>query len=771
MEVLIEKKDRRPAKSKRMDPAGSKKLSNQCLATEFGMDSKVYHWCNSYLGELYKRAISYDSPRLHQIYQKWKTTYAAIYGNELFIETFINHVYLTILIKSILYLKATPWKNYSNHLKDYLADEFFDNNYADIFSSLDLTGWLAVEPLYNDSLIIADNMLNILSEYDLEAIDEDIFRDLYEQLIEQADRHKAGEYYTPKWLVELILEKVFSLWENTFPPKIIDPACGSGTFLFHATRYLINRYKKSPAEVIKKVAGFDTNPMAVIVSKTNLVLSSGVNKFQSLPVYHQDALKDSDLFDSNGNIKAFDIMVGNPPWIVLRSIKVKHYQTFLKKEMSKYHLLNSGDTHLHTQLDTATLFFRKCADKYLSNGGIIAFVMPRSVIGSTLQHHEFRKFTSPPIKLLEVVDLENVNPLFNMPACVLIGKKGSENLFPVPLEKYEGQLPNRDVRFPEAISRLSLNNEKYIPSENGENISYYYDKFKVGLSIFPRSLYFADLVSVNGESFQIKTSPDILKIVKDPWKHELSGVVKQEFIYATVLPYEMVPFGILKFRAVILPLLSRIDNYELLDFDNFNDSETFDWFSKAQKIWDANKTDISKERFPELTDRLNYNNLLSFQHPNNRYIVLYNATGKNITSCVVDKSNLPELKLDGYSFPPKGFVADVKTWFYETNSKAEAHFLSAILNSAVLNKLIKPYQPRGLFGARAIHRRPLQFPIPKFDVENELHSRVASIGENLCFEVKELTENKSSKSQIKKIIGAEIIKIDVLVNNLFNLKG
>jgi type I restriction-modification system DNA methylase subunit len=769
IEILIEKKENYSTEPSRLYYTKLEKLSNKCMLKEFGIDNEVYNWCKISLRELYYRAASYNLAQLDRIFQNWENTYSIIYGNNLSIETFFNHVYLTILTKSVLYLKITSREISTKQIKELLSGKCFEYNNNGNFLELDLTVWLADELLFNDSSKITFNILEVLSRYDLSEINEDIFRELYEQVIEQKDRHKAGEYYTPSWLVELILEKIFSMWNNNFPPKIIDPACGSGTFLFHAIKYLIKKYKLSSTEVFKYIAGFDTNPMAVIVSKTNLVLSSGVTNFQYLQLYHRDALKDSDLFNSDENIKNYDMIVGNPPWIVLRSIKIKPYQTFIKKEMANYNLINNGDTHLHTQLDTATLFFRKCTDKYLNNGGIIAFVMPRSVIGSTLQHREFRKFESPQIKLLKIIDLENVNPLFNMPACVLIGKKGFNTSYPVPVEKYEGELPKRDFGFSEAISLLSVYDDKYIPSENVEKISYYYDKFKVGLSIFPRSLYFADLQSLKGESILIKTSEDILRIVKEPWKHELTGKITEDFIYYTVLPYEMVPFGFTNMRPIILPLFIRNEKYELLDIDKINDSGASDWFTKAQKIWDANKTEKSKDRFPKLTDRLNYNNLLSFQHPNNRYIVLYNATGKNITSCIIDRLNLPQFEVDDYLFSPQGFVVDVKTWFFETNSKAEAFYLSVVFNSAYLNKLIKPYQPRGLFGARAIHRRPLQFPIPKFVEENDLHNRLASFGENLNTEVKSLVQKEYSKSYIRKSISSKIKQIDDFVNNLFEI--
>ncbi|MHA2238183.1 MAG: hypothetical protein ACXAB2_07415, partial [Candidatus Hodarchaeales archaeon] len=85
--------------------------------------------------------------------------------------------------------------------------------------------------------------------------------------------------------------------------------------------------------------------------------------------------------------------------------------------------------------------------------------------------------------------------------------------------------------------------------------------------------------------------------------------------------------------------------------------------------------------------------------PQKRYLVSYSGTGTNITASVIDKQ---KGKRNSGGFP---FLADVKVWFYETNDKSEAHYLCAVLNSNVVNQLIKPLQPQGLGGGRAIHRR------------------------------------------------------------------
>ena len=762
-EIYISKKEKINNIGILIDENVSKKLSNYKMINNFGIKSKHYKWTIYKLNEIYAKLEKKNNQYLQEVTNKWKKIFSKIYGDPLNIDFFLNHVYLAIIVKIILNIKFYSQKHepVDELIYLYSFDKNSNNNEIGIF----LTEWLKIKDIVNDSLSIFQKTKEELSYYNLTNIDDDIFRGLYEEIIEQTHRQKLGEYYTPKWLVELVLEETLSEWNNNNPPKILDPACGSGTFLIYSIFYIKKRYNITSNKILEFIAGFDINPIAEMITKANIALILNEPQTSQFQIYFRDALIDYDLFNYNP-VKKYDLIIGNPPWIVLRSIKNKAYQNFIKKEMRKYHLLNKNDVHLHTQLDISTLFFNKCVDKYLHRDGIIGFVMPRSVIGSTQQHKNFKKFEYPQVKLLKIIDIEEVSPLFNMPACVLIGKKGRKNNYPVPLNKYYGTLPSRDISLKEAKSVLSIIKKDFTPKINGENKSYYYDKFKVGLSIFPRSFYFVDLKNIKEKTVSVITSREIYKIVKEPWIHELTGEVEKDFIYVTLLPWKMVPFGYIEMNTVVLPIIPKNDKYILLDLKDMirlGYIGLYKWFNNAQKIWDNFKTDKAKERFPRLIDRFNYNNLIEFQYPLNKYSVLYNATGKDITSCVIDKHNLPKFVANNLTLIPKGFVPDVKTWVFETNSQNEAYYLSAILNSTLLSKLIKPFQPRGLYGARAIHRRPLEFPIPAFDINNSLHLQLVSFGRNLHAFVKDMIQRKMKKSQIRKNLINEISKIDEAV--------
>ena len=76
-----------------------------------------------------------------------------------------------------------------------------------------------------------------ISTFDFHEVEEDILKGVYQELIDLDTRHALGEYYTPDWLCERIVK------EFNFKPtdKVLDPACGSGSFLraaIHRVRQL-----------------------------------------------------------------------------------------------------------------------------------------------------------------------------------------------------------------------------------------------------------------------------------------------------------------------------------------------------------------------------------------------------------------------------------------------------------------------------------------------------------------------------------------------------
>ncbi len=128
----------------------------------------------------------------------------------------------------------------------------------------------------------------------------DLLKKLYQYLVPKEVRHQLGEYYTPDWLAELLLNEVG--YDGNTLKRFLDPACGSGTFLVLAIQRAIKhgreKEKIPDLEIAKRIVsniwGFDLNPLAVIAARTNYLFALGdlVNNLKNIeiPIYLADSI-------------------------------------------------------------------------------------------------------------------------------------------------------------------------------------------------------------------------------------------------------------------------------------------------------------------------------------------------------------------------------------------------------------------------------------------------------------------------------------------------
>ena len=141
-------------------------------------------------------------------------------------------------------------------------------------------------------------------------------KDLYHTVIAREIRHDFGEYYTPDWLARAVCEEVLDEeWRRETidmavsgqlnGPPVLDPSCGSGTFLFHATQLLLEDAARHPelqhspegqVEIVNGlVSGMDLHPVAVELAQTTKMLA--LSSAGHLPA-HQDDFLNVHLGDS-----------------------------------------------------------------------------------------------------------------------------------------------------------------------------------------------------------------------------------------------------------------------------------------------------------------------------------------------------------------------------------------------------------------------------------------------------------------------------------------
>ena len=126
---------------------------------------------------------------------------------------------------------------------------------------------------------------------------------LYETIIPPEERRQLGEYYTPAWLVRAMIRE---LVDDPLEQRVLDPACGSGTFVAEAVAHFIaaaGRRNWEPSKVLNRlrqaVTGIDVHPVAVHLARAAWALAArpAINAARpvttplSIPVYLGDALQ------------------------------------------------------------------------------------------------------------------------------------------------------------------------------------------------------------------------------------------------------------------------------------------------------------------------------------------------------------------------------------------------------------------------------------------------------------------------------------------------
>jgi hypothetical protein len=178
-----------------------------------------------------------------------------------------------------------------------------------------------------------------LNAFDLAYIDRDMLGDLYQEYLPPRERKLLGEFYTPREVVDYILKHIG--WPA--PDLLLDPACGSGSFLVRASHLLLADLesrgataatrldsltaRNSGGEVKSAVVGLDINPFAVNIAQMNLLFllldlfllvqkergsASQTEPFPPLPVYRTDSLLSEIVTGAQGGEQHLMALVHGP---------------------------------------------------------------------------------------------------------------------------------------------------------------------------------------------------------------------------------------------------------------------------------------------------------------------------------------------------------------------------------------------------------------------------------------------------------------------------
>lgn len=602
---------------------------------------------------------------------------------------------------------------------------------ADPFAWVADAGSRAVEQLVR-------SMTARLDDYDLDTLSGrgDLLKKSYQQLFPKTVRHDLGEYYTPDWLAEHVLDELGTNGEAG--ARLLDPACGSGTFLVAAIRR-IRRTCGGPdlcRRIVRSIAGFDVNPLAVMAARTNYsiairdLLPHGGDI--EIPVYLRDALLTTA-------VEPFDFVAGNPPWVRWSYLPAQYradtvhlwreYGLFTKKGI---------ESRLGTaELDLSMLFTYVAADKFLKPGGRLGFVITKEVFKSKSAGEGFRRFEVPEKRLAmnpyRADDFSELKPFdaANKTACLFLvkGEKPQRRIpYFVWSRKRASDVPDAELSIAEACDELV--SERQIAQPVGEVGSPWQNaaegeaealsrmagasayKARIGARVEPYGVYWVEIVDASNPA-----APVVVNL-PERGKSDIEKIAPRR-VEATFL------FPLLRGRDIGRWSASP----KVWAFLVNRSTKRQDWVSEETMRRTAPLTfDYFNLFRGALLQRPNYK---KFFQPGTPFYSMFNIgpytfapyrvcwprMNRTINACVVSEMQTP---LGVKQVIP----ADTAT-IVAFDSESEAHYFCAIANSSLFQRFVASFSAAGRgFGSSAILER---VHVAAFDEADARHCRLRDL--------------------------------------------
>jgi type I restriction-modification system DNA methylase subunit len=276
-----------------------------------------------------------------------------------------------------------------------------------------------------------------LNAFDFRHITGDILGNLYEKFLDKAKRKKLGEFYTPQFIVDYLIEAT-GAGEDLEP--FLDPACGSGTFVIRCLEKRLKRLRERGVQsdvaletAANSVAGLDINMFAAFIAQLQVIwrmfpllkrtdgiripplkIHGGINSlvFEGQRTLHdsifrrpQEALRIRD--------SEYQYVLGNPPYIrnerlrdrgewreFYRDVDVRNSDiAFFFVQRALYGGRRLQRTKMGEQYETRPPWIKK--------GGKLGFVLSLGFANSEAARELRERILKK--KVLEIVDLEMVS--------------------------------------------------------------------------------------------------------------------------------------------------------------------------------------------------------------------------------------------------------------------------------------------------------------------------------------------------------------------------
>lgn len=643
--------------------------------------------------------------------------------------------------------------------------------------------------------IVAGYRKDILLKEFVQNNNSDYIKQMYEAVIPRELRHALGEYYTPDWLAEETLGRALSFSGPTRDQKIVDPTCGSGTFLFKAITEK-RKAGQSLGDILNSVSGIDINPLAVLTAKTNYLLAiidliDGETEIE-IPVYNADILKYGEpeetwevqdfiaasdpeweirKYANRDSVRAFsgekaDVVVGNPPWVNWEYMP-EEYRRSTQHLWTDYRLFTARGRELSfSKEDISVLITYVVIDKFLKMQGVLAFVIRQGVFKSVQNGVGFRRFFLKEecgLEVLQVDDLSKIRAFDNATNSVALIclRKGRETVYPVPYILWEKRNDIKKLSFTgysklrEVKAQMTLTEQRAKPAV-AEDVSSVWltaaerdlaimdkvlgkNKYKARTGVFTggaNAVYWLEIKNRTGEGIEVSNIVERAKRTVE----KVTRVIEPDYVFPMLRGSNVKKWKVSYDTYLLCPHTRETKMYPVArDVLREEVPKTYDYLCHFKNDLDGRKgfagweKEIQRQEFQAL--------LRIGEYTFSKYKMIWKYIASEfvcaVIGCVEDKY-----------LGSKLLLPNEKIMYVSMENEEEAYYLCGILSSTLIADCVKSYMNPTSISAHVLDK----LNIPDFDRNDQDHLEIA----RLCKEGHGKTE-----------IGDYIAKIDTIVSRMY----
>ena len=284
------------------------------IRAQFGPNSPSYERDIATLRALYDQYSNYETVAVKRRlwHELLRTALGEVVQGDEFDDLFVRHTYLTVVVGIVVQATFGMDVNQiaANDPENLVSGrQFTENTGLHGVVESDFFSW----PVEVGATQLIRTIARRVASFDWTSPPSDIAATLYQTVIPAQERRDLGEYYTPRWLAKAIVQEIVT---DPVKQRVLDPACGSGTFLAECVEHFLDAAARQNVPDTKlfellrdSVTGIDVHPVATHLARAAWVIAAKPAIAQSastavtVPIYLGDSLQlryqSRDLFGAN----------------------------------------------------------------------------------------------------------------------------------------------------------------------------------------------------------------------------------------------------------------------------------------------------------------------------------------------------------------------------------------------------------------------------------------------------------------------------------------